>query len=186
MTENVRRGATDGTSPALCHAAGDAPAPSVPPARSGERHGARRGGGTRGPAPVHETDADVPRPSSRRIGDGFEARARRFLECRRLVFVAANVTVRGGELDLVMREPDGTLVFVEVRARSRRRYGGAAASIGWHKQRRILHAARAVWARHGGQRPCRFDVIAFEAGRLVWLRDAFRDEGDDGPGAGSG
>jgi putative endonuclease len=24
------------------------------------------------------------------------------------------------------------------------------------------------------QPACRFDVIAFEAGRLVWLRDAFR------------
>jgi putative endonuclease len=31
-----------------------------------------------------------------------------------------------------------------------------------------------VWARFGGSCACRFDVVAFEAGRLVWLRDAFR------------
>ncbi|WP_455732030.1 YraN family protein, partial [Burkholderia stabilis] len=54
---------------------------------------------------------------SKPVGAAFEQRARQFLERRGLVFVAANVTMRGGELDLVMREPDGMLVFVEVRAR---------------------------------------------------------------------
>ncbi|MBN3792642.1 YraN family protein, partial [Burkholderia sp. Ac-20353] len=65
---------------------------------------------------------------SKSVGAAFEARARQFLERRRLAFVAANVTMRGGELDLVMREPDGMLVFVEVRARRSVRHGGAAAS----------------------------------------------------------
>jgi putative endonuclease len=111
---------------------------------------------------------------SKRVGAAFEQRARGFLERERLVFVAANVTVRGGEIDLVMRERDGTLVFVEVRARSSGRYGGAAASIGARKRRRILLAAQVIWARAGGGSACRFDVVAFEAGRLVWLRDAFR------------
>lgn len=111
---------------------------------------------------------------SRRVGAAFEQRARRFLERERLVFVAANVTVRGGEIDLVMRDRDGTLVFVEVRARASGRYGGAAASIGMRKRRRILLAAQTIWARAGGDSACRFDVVAFEAGRLVWLRDAFR------------
>jgi putative endonuclease len=36
----------------------------------------------------------------------------------------------GGEIDLVMREPDGTVVFVEVRSALQQRPGGAAASIG--------------------------------------------------------
>ncbi|WP_407655425.1 YraN family protein [Burkholderia alba] len=111
---------------------------------------------------------------SKRVGAAFEQRARGFLERAHLVFVAANVVVRGGEIDLVMRDRDGTLVFVEVRARASGRYGGAAASVGRRKQQRIVHAAQAVWARDGGGRACRFDVVAFEGGRLVWLRDAFR------------
>lgn len=101
-----------------------------------------------------------------------------FLQRQRLRFVARNVVCRGGEIDLIMRERDGALVFVEVRARSQRHYGGAAASIGWQKKRRLVHAARhylAARERQSRDEPaCRFDVIAFEAGRLVWLRDAFR------------
>ncbi|WP_241295023.1 YraN family protein [Burkholderia stabilis] len=113
---------------------------------------------------------------SKPVGAAFEQRARQFLERRGLVFVAANVTMRGGELDLVMREPDGMLVFVEVRARRSARHGGAAASVGWRKRRRLVAAALQFWARHGAGAACRFDVVAFEAGRLVWLRDAFRTD----------
>jgi putative endonuclease len=101
-----------------------------------------------------------------------------FLQRQRLRFVARNVACRGGEIDLIMRDRDGALVFVEVRARAQRRYGGAAASIGWQKRQRIVRAARhylAIRGRQSREEPaCRFDVIAFDAGRLVWLRDAFR------------
>ncbi len=92
--------------------------------------------------------------------------------------IARNITCRGGEIDLVMRDRDGAFVFVEVRARAGNRYGGAAASIGVHKQRRILLAARYFLAARGGsERPCRFDAVVFEGKRLVWLRDAFRADG---------
>jgi putative endonuclease len=68
------------------------------------------------------------RGRSKRLGAVFEARALEYLEGQRLRLVARNVTCRGGEIDLVMREPDGSLVFVEVRARAGRNYGGAIAS----------------------------------------------------------
>ncbi len=115
---------------------------------------------------------------SKLVGAAFELRAQEFLQRQRLRFVARNVSCRRGEIDLIMRERDGSLVFVEVRARAQRRYGGAAASIGWQKKQRIVRAAQyflATRASHLRDQPaCRFDVIAFEAGRLVWLRDAFR------------
>jgi putative endonuclease len=120
----------------------------------------------------------------RAAGARFEAHALAFLRRQRLVLVARNVHCRGGELDLVMRDRDGTLVFVEVRARKWRGFGGAAASVGWHKQQRILRAAQYfLAARAAGESACergrimpqcRFDVVAFESGRLEWLRDAFR------------
>jgi putative endonuclease len=118
------------------------------------------------------------RAGSKLVGAAFESRAQEFLQRQRLRFVARNVSCRGGEIDLVMRERDGALVFVEVRARAQRRYGGAAASIGWQKKQRIVRAAQhflVTRVSHLRDQPaCRFDVIAFEAGRLVWLRDAFR------------
>ena len=79
----------------------------------------------------------------------------------------------GGEIDLILREPGGTLVFVEVRARADSSRGGAAASVGAVKQRRIVLAARHYLMRHRSPPPCRFDVVAIDAERIHWLKAAF-------------
>ena len=78
----------------------------------------------------------------------------------------------GGEIDLVMREA-GTLVFVEVRKRASRSFGGAAASVGGAKQRRIVFAARHFLLRFRELPPCRFDVVGCEGTRVEWLKAAF-------------
>jgi putative endonuclease len=110
-----------------------------------------------------------------RQGFDAEARALAWLVERGLVPVDRNVRFRGGEIDLVMR--DGAhWVFVEVRARRDARFGGAAASVDARKQRRIALAAQLYLLRRFGQRawpPCRFDVLAFEAGEPRWIRAAF-------------
>ena len=79
----------------------------------------------------------------------------------------------GGEIDLIMRQADGTLVFVEVRKRKSSAYGGAAASVGSVKQRRIIFAARHYLMRLAAPPPCRFDVVTVEAGDITWLKAAF-------------
>ena len=74
------------------------------------------------------------------------------------------------------------LVLVEVRSRSRRDYGGAAASIGARKQRRFVVAARHLLRTRPelAKLRARFDVVAIDAGTapgtttLEWIRDAFR------------
>ena len=72
-----------------------------------------------------------------------------------------------------MRDPDGTIVFVEVRARRDSRYGGAAASIGAAKRRRLVFAASHFLRRLAAPPPCRFDVVAVDGERIEWLRAAF-------------
>jgi putative endonuclease len=112
---------------------------------------------------------------SKTVGDAFEAHALGFLQRQRMRLVARNVTCRGGEIDLVMRDRDGALVFVEVRARRSRQFADAAASIGAHKRARLIRAAQHYLSTWRGEVPaCRFDVVAFDAGRIVWLADAFR------------
>lgn len=100
-----------------------------------------------------------------------EARAARHLAGHGLSIVARNFRVRGGEIDLICRERQ-TLVFVEVRQRSRLDFGGAAASITAAKRRRIILAARFYLA---GLPPClcRFDCVLIGPDGLEWLRDAF-------------
>ena len=66
-----------------------------------------------------------------------------------------------------------TLVFVEVRKRTSRNFGGAAASVGGVKQRRIVFAARYYLMRMPSPPPCRFDVVGVEAGGIEWLQAAF-------------
>lgn len=79
----------------------------------------------------------------------------------------------GGEIDLVMREPGGALVFVEVRQRRAASQGGAAASVGAVKQRRLVLAAQHYLLRLRTPPPCRFDVVAIDGERIEWLRAAF-------------
>jgi putative endonuclease len=87
--------------------------------------------------------------------------------------VAHGPSARGGEIDLVMRDRDGTLVFVEVRARRDARHGGAAASVGPAKQRALRWAAEHYLLRFPTLPACRFDVVAVEGGDVAWLRGAF-------------
>ncbi len=87
--------------------------------------------------------------------------------------VARGPSRRGGEIDLIMRDRDGTLVFVEVRARRSGAHGGAAASIGASKRRSLIFAAQHFIARQPEPPPCRFDVVAIDAQQLTWLKAAF-------------
>jgi len=85
------------------------------------------------------------RATTKQVGDAAEEQALGFLQAKGLQFVARNYRTPGrggGEIDLILRDKDGTLVFVEVRKRNRTDHGGAAASIGHVKQRRIIFAAR--------------------------------------------
>ena len=114
--------------------------------------------------------------TAKQAGDAAEDRALAYLQDSGLKLLARNYRTPGrggGEIDLVLREPDGTLVFVEVRQRGSRAFGGAAASVGAAKQRRIVFAARHYLMRLAAPPPCRFDVVSIEAGRVQWLRGAF-------------
>jgi putative endonuclease len=87
--------------------------------------------------------------------------------------VARGPHARGGEVDLIMRSRDGTLVFVEVRARANARHGGAAASIGAAKRASLVLAARHYLAAMRTVPPCRFDVVAIDGDAVEWLEGAF-------------
>jgi putative endonuclease len=113
-------------------------------------------------------------------GDRAEDRALRHLQQQGLRLLERNYRVargphaRGGEVDLIMRDArDGSLVFVEVRARASARHGGAAASISIAKQRRIVFAAQHYLLRIATPPPCRFDVVALDGDAIQWLQAAF-------------
>jgi putative endonuclease len=120
--------------------------------------------------------------TTKHLGDEAEARALAHLQRHGLTLVERNYRVaagprrRGGEIDLVLRDRDGTLVFVEVRRRKAAGYGGAAASIVAAKRRSLLFAAQRYLMRLSSPPPCRFDVVAIDGNVLEWLKAAFDAE----------
>jgi len=107
-----------------------------------------------------------------------EALAAAYLERQGLCILERNFRIRGGEIDLVCRQ-GGTLVFVEVRLRSRNDFGGAGESITATKRRRIILAARHYLARHSRQargQDCRFDCVLLQnldGTAIEWIPGAF-------------
>ena len=110
------------------------------------------------------------RTSKQRSGDAAEQQALLHLQAQGLQLVQRSFLCKGGEIDLIMR--DGKhVVFVEVRQRSSKQFGGALASITPSKQKRLVHAAQ-VYLRNMKPLPaCRFDVVAFEGEELIWLQN---------------
>ena len=115
----------------------------------------------------------------RSVGTHYEGVAARYLASRGVKILARNVYNRGGEIDLIGQ--DGTtLVFFEVRYRSAGSLVGAAESITWRKQQRLIQAARFYLHRQRlSHTDSRLDVVAIGPGslkkyRVQWLKNAFQ------------
>ena len=121
--------------------------------------------------------------TTKAVGDAAEALALAHLSAAGCKLLQTNYRTPGrggGEIDLVMQDRDGTLVFVEVRHRTSASHGGAGASISPLKQRRIVFAARYYLTRLKSLPPCRFDVVLISGAltgdikpSIEWLRSAF-------------
>ena len=114
------------------------------------------------------------------LGRYGEDLAAQHLEAAGLRLLDRNWRCRDGELDAVAREPDGTLVFVEVKTRSGTGFGEPAEAVSLAKARRIRGLACRWLEAHptSGAAELRFDVISVlrrrgAAPRVTHLRGAF-------------
>jgi putative endonuclease len=111
------------------------------------------------------------------LGKFAENQAEKLLAAAGLRILHLNYRCRQGEIDIIAQDGD-TLVFVEVRSRSRQDYGSAAESITSTKQRRIIAAARHYLSALPRLPACRFDAITLDAGgEPAWIKAAFEDMG---------
>ncbi len=102
-------------------------------------------------------------PSRRARGDQAEDSAARYLRSVGYEIRARNFSVVGGEVDIIARDPDGTVVFVEVKYRSSNRFGTAAESITDRKIERMRRAVDAYVAEHGVE-SYRMEALLWDAG----------------------
>lgn len=99
------------------------------------------------------------------LGKTGEDLAVRELVSRGYAILDRRYRTRHGEIDIVC-DDNGTVVFVEVRARSTAKFGRAAESVTGLKQRKVASSAVEYLARHRlTQRPCRFDVVVIDDAR---------------------
>ncbi|PID51516.1 MAG: YraN family protein [Pasteurellales bacterium] len=100
----------------------------------------------------------------RKKGAVFEQKAKAFLIEQGLTFKAANVTFKGGELDLVMLDST-TIVFVEVRHRGLSSFVTAVESVSKAKIQKWQKAASLYLLGLGlslDTTDCRFDLVTFD------------------------
>ncbi|HEY4369708.1 MAG TPA: YraN family protein [Steroidobacteraceae bacterium] len=111
-------------------------------------------------------------------GAAGEAAALEYLLRQGLQLIARNYRCKAGEIDLVMLDGP-SLALIEVRYRADTAFGGAAASVTYRKQRRIVMAARHLLMTRAElhRYPVRFDVIALaprqDRLQVQWLKGAF-------------
>ena len=111
-------------------------------------------------------------PNEGTAGAVAEKNALAFLKQRGLNLVLQNYRSRWGEIDLIMRDQN-ELVFVEVRYRKHKSFGGPEASIDAHKQRRLIKTAETYLQKQSGDIMARFDVVAIDSENIRWIKNAF-------------
>jgi len=106
-------------------------------------------------------------------GNAAEKLACQYLTDRGLKLIVANYHSRFGEIDLIMRD-GAVLVFIEVRYRQSKQFGGAAGSVTTAKQRKIsLTAMQFLQKNNKTNAICRFDVVALTDTEIEWIKSAF-------------
>ncbi|PYQ36411.1 MAG: YraN family protein [Acidobacteria bacterium] len=117
----------------------------------------------------------------RKLGRRGERRAAWFYRLRGYRVVAANVRLRSGEIDLIVRRGK-TLAFVEVKTRQSLAAGEGFEAVDRAKQLQLVRLADEYLARHPHRGEIRHDVLSlFWNGRrfiVRHFRDAFRPVSD--------
>ena len=92
-------------------------------------------------------------------GQRGEAAAAKFYLDRGCRLLTHNFHTRMGELDVVVQEPDGTIVICEVKTRSTDAVSRPAEAVNAAKQKRLILAAQYYLQQNGlSDAPVRFDV----------------------------
>ncbi|MDM1293826.1 YraN family protein [Sphingobacterium sp. N143] len=111
------------------------------------------------------------------IGADGEQMAMEYLIGKGCKIVLRNWRFKNLEVDLIVMD-QRTLVFVEVKTRSRTEFGLPQEFVDVQKQRRLIRAAQAYILKTAYIGEVRFDVIAVKKGpeiELTHIKDAFWD-----------
>ena len=102
----------------------------------------------------------------KKLGRWGEKRCERFLKRKGFRTLVRNFFCRSGEIDLIMVDGDGVVVFIEVKTRADEEFEAVESVITDGKKNRMTRAARYFLATHNIEnRPFRFDFVAIVLGQ---------------------
>lgn len=115
--------------------------------------------------------------NKRKTGSGYEALAADYLLRQGYKILERNFHAgKYGELDLIARDRDGTLVICECKYRQNSTCGDPLEAVNERKQRQISRVTLFYYRKcgYGLDQTCRFDVIAvYGDGSIRHIKDAF-------------
>lgn len=97
---------------------------------------------------------------TKRLGRWGEKQAEKLLKAKGLKLLTRNFRCNTGEIDLIMADTYGTIVFVEVKTRANEDFTPAESAVNKTKRRRLFNAAKYFLITHNiSDRDFRFDIV---------------------------
>lgn len=111
-----------------------------------------------------------------KTGEQGEEIARNFLTMQGYEILATNFTYEKSEIDIIAKDDD-TIVFVEVKTRSSKRFGLPEEAVTEKKQEKLMEGATNFLEENKILSPIRFDIIAIYLykgqSEIFHIKDAF-------------
>lgn len=111
------------------------------------------------------------------LGRGGENAVAEYLNASGCRILERNYRNASGEADIIVEEPSGTIVFVEVKTRSGEGFGTPAEAVTREKQRKYINLAKGyIVAKRLANRDVRFDVYEVSSdGKINPIVGAFEN-----------
>ena len=99
----------------------------------------------------------------KKLGNLGEELATQYLKNHQYKILACKWQKRTGEIDIIARDQDKTIVFVEVKTRTSDNFGSAQEAVNFLKQRKLIKTAQYyILENYKFEVPWRIDVITLE------------------------
>ena len=103
---------------------------------------------------------------TRLLGTWGQKQCEKFLKRQGYKTLMQNFSCKAGEIDLIMTAGDGTVVFVEVKARADERFADAEAAVTSAKKHRMTKTANLFVRKYKLENhPLRFDIVIVLLGK---------------------
>ena len=111
--------------------------------------------------------------NKRQTGAAYEQAAGKYLEQQGYIILEYNYRCFFGEIDIIVQK-DNCIIFCEVKYRKTESMGTPLEAVGARKQQTICKCAMYYLTERKKQGvACRFDVIGFNGGELIHIKNAF-------------